>query len=179
MTRSQLQEAEQQSQAQLQSAEKRIAGMQTASQLAKQKEQAEQQKFIAIQAMFTEGEANVYRQRQNVLISAHGFQFPSGQSEIQANNFPLMNKIIRAIKTFPKAYIEVAGHTDSMGDDLSNQLLSESRAEKVAKFLNEVGEIASNRIMSRGFGETRPVATNETREGRAENRRVEIRIINE
>jgi outer membrane protein OmpA-like peptidoglycan-associated protein len=179
MTRSQLQEAEQQSQAQLQSAEKRIAGLQTASQLAKQKEQAEQQKFVAIQGMFTEGEANVYRQRQNVLISAHGFQFPSGQSEIQANNFPLMNKIIRAIKTFPKAYIEVAGHTDSMGDDLSNQLLSETRAEKVAKFLNEVGEISSSRIMSRGFGETRPVATNETSEGRAENRRVEIKIINE
>jgi outer membrane protein OmpA-like peptidoglycan-associated protein len=179
MTRSQLQETEQQSQAQLQSAEKRIAGLQTASQLQKEKERAEQQKFEAVQAMFTENEANVYRQRQNVLISAHGFQFPPGQSEIQANNFPLMNKIIRAINNFPKAYIEVAGHTDSMGDDLSNQLLSESRAEKVAKFLHEVGEIASNRIMSRGFGETRPVATNETREGRAENRRVEIRIINE
>lgn len=179
MTLGQLQETEQQSQAQLQSAEKRITGLQTASQLEKQKERAEQQKFEVVQAMFAEGEANVYRQRTNVLISAHGFQFPSGQSEIQANNFPLMNKIIRAIKTFPKAYIEVAGHTDSMGNDTNNQMLSESRAEKVAKFLNEVGEISSSRIMSRGFGETRPVATNETREGRAENRRVEIKIINE
>jgi len=179
MTRAQLQEAEQLSQAQQQSAEKRIAGMMSATQAEKEKQRAEQQKFEAVQALFNETEANVYRQRTNVLISAHGFQFPSGQSEIQANNFPLMNKIIRAIKTFPNAYIEVSGHTDSMGDDASNQLLSESRAAKVAKFLNEVGEIPSSRIMSKGFGETRPVASNENREGRAENRRVEIKIVNE
>ena len=179
MTRAQLLEAEQLSQAQQQSTEKRIAGMMSATQAEKQKQHEEQQKFEVVQAMFNESEANVYRQRTNVLISAHGFQFPSGQSEIQANNFPLMNKIIRAIKTFPKAYIEVSGHTDSMGDDASNQLLSESRAAKVAKFLNEVGEISSSRIMSKGFGETRPVASNETREGRAENRRVEIKIVNE
>lgn len=148
-------------------------------QAAMQKEREDQQKFDRVQAMFNAGEANVYRQRQNVLISAHGFQFPSGQSEIQAANFPMMNKIIRAIKIFPNARIEVNGHTDSLGDETINQGLSNSRAEKVAKFLVEVGEIPQNRITSRGFGESRPVATNETKEGRAENRRVEIKIVNE
>jgi len=179
MTRSQLQETEQLSQIQQQSAEKRIAVLKSTSQLEKQKEQAERQKFEIVQAMFTVDEANVYRQRTNVLISVHGFEFPSGQSEIQANNFPLINKIIRAINNFPKAYIEVVGHTDSMGNARNNLALSEARAEKVGKFLNEVGEIASNRIITLGFGETRPVATNETSEGRGDNRRIEIRIVNE
>ncbi len=142
-------------------------------------DRASKEKFEKVQAMFTEREANVYRQRQNVLISAHGFQFPTGQSEIQAGNFPLMNKIIRAIKIFPDSRIEVTGHTDSTGADNTNQNLSQARAMKVGKFLTEVGELAPNRITTRGYGESRPVATNETAAGRAENRRVEIRIINE
>lgn len=143
------------------------------------KDRADKQKFESVQAMFTDNEANVYRQRQNVLISAHGFMFPSGQSEIQTGNFPLMNKIIRAIKIFPNARIEVTGHTDSTGADNINQSISEARAEKVGKFLTEVGEIDSARITTSGYGESRPVASNETAAGRAENRRVEIKIINE
>ena len=144
-----------------------------------QKEREDRQKFDKIQAMFNSKEANVYRQHQNVLISAHGFAFPSGQSEIQTVNFPLMKKITEAIKIFPKARIEVDGHTDSMGDGAANKKLSLARAQKVAKFLNEVGEIDASKITSRGFGESKPVATNKTPAGRAENRRVEIRIINE
>jgi OOP family OmpA-OmpF porin len=144
-----------------------------------QQDRANKEKFEKVQAMFNEKEANVYRQRQNVLISAHGFQFPTGQSEIQAGNFPLLNKINYAIKLFPYSRIEVTGHTDSTGADNVNQTLSQERAEKVGKFLIEVGEIESNRITTRGYGESRPVATNETAAGRAENRRVEIRIINQ
>ncbi len=129
--------------------------------------------------MFTKQEANVYLQRQDVLISAHGFQFPSGVSEIQTDNFPLMNKIIRAIRIFPNARIEVSGHTDSTGADNINKSLSQARAEKVGKFLSEVGDISVKRITSVGYGESRPLATNKTAAGRAENRRVEIRIINQ
>jgi outer membrane protein OmpA-like peptidoglycan-associated protein len=143
------------------------------------KDREDKQKFDMVQAMFTANEANVFRKGQNVLISAQGFEFPSGQSEIQTVNFPLMNKIIRALRIFPSARIEVIGHTDSMGDDNANQALSNARAEKVAKFLVEVGEFSPDKIISRGFGESRPVATNETAAGRAENRRVEINIINQ
>ena len=144
-----------------------------------QKESARKEKFEEVQAMFTAKEANVYRQRQNVLISAHGFSFPSGQSEIQTDNFPLMNKIIRAIKIFPDSRIEISGHTDSTGSDNINQTISQARAEKVGKFLVEVGELSESRIKTLGHGESRPVATNKTAKGRAENRRVEINIINE
>ena len=143
------------------------------------KEREDKQKFDMVQALFTSDEANVYRQRRDVLVSVHGFQFYPGQSEIQTVNFPLMNKIIRAVKIFPNARIEVIGHTDSTGDDKVNQALSEARADKVAKFLVEVGDMPQDRITSLGYGESRPVASNETAEGRAENRRVEIKIINQ
>ena len=144
-----------------------------------EKDSINKQKFDKVQAMFTKEEANVYLQRQNVLISAFGFIFPSGQSEIQTANFPLMNKIIRAIEIFPKARIEVTGHTDDTGSDNINQSISEARAKNVGKFLVEVGDINQDRITTAGYGESRPVASNGTAAGRAENRRVDINIINE
>jgi outer membrane protein OmpA-like peptidoglycan-associated protein len=128
--------------------------------------------------MFKSNEANVYRQREDVLISAHGLQFASGQSEIQTVNFPLMSKITEAIRIFPDAIIQVSGHTDSIGDDGINRIISEARAIKVAKFLVELGGINPKNISAIGYGESRPVATNDTKQGRAENRRVEIKIIN-
>ena len=143
------------------------------------KDQAVKKQFETVQAMFTKEEANVYLQRQNVLISAHGFQFPTGVSEIQTGNFPLMSKIIRAIKLFPNSRIEISGHTDSTGSDNINKSISQARAQKVGKFLTDVGEINSKSITTIGYGESRPLATNKTAAGRAENRRVEIKIINQ
>ena len=90
-----------------------------------------------------------------------------------------MNKIIHAIKIFPDSRIEITGHTDSTGSDNINQSVSQSRAENVDKFLVEVGEISKSRIKTTGYGESKPVATNKTAKGRAENRRVEIKIINQ
>jgi outer membrane protein OmpA-like peptidoglycan-associated protein len=168
----QLKLAETRYQKQLQSSEQKSLALQ-------QQERESKAKFEKVQAMFTEKEANVFRQRQNVLISAHGFQFPSGQSEIQTVNFPLMNKIIRAINIFPESRIEVTGHTDSTGTDNINQQVSQARARNVSKFLTQVGEITPERITSQGYGESRPVASNKTAAGRAENRRVEIKIINQ
>jgi outer membrane protein OmpA-like peptidoglycan-associated protein len=131
-----------------------------------------------VESMFAAFEATVYQQRKNVLISAHGFQFPTGKSELESNNFALLNKIIKAIDTFPDSTIRVSGHTDSTGSDTTNQKLSEARAGKVARFLTEVGGISPSRIKAYGYGESRPVASNETAEGRAANRRVEILIEN-
>ncbi len=131
-----------------------------------------------VEAMFTTSEANVYQQRKNVLISAHGLRFPPGGSELESENFVLLNKIIKAIDVFPNSAIRVSGHTDSTGGDAVNMKLSEERADKVARFLTEVGGIAGDRITVYGYGKTRPVASNETVDGRAANRRVEILIEN-
>ncbi|WP_455233807.1 OmpA family protein [Thiogranum longum] len=140
---------------------------------------AEQEAAIdKVEAMFASFEANVYQQRKNVLISAHGFRFPPGGSELEAENFTLLNKITKAIDTFPDSAIRVSGHTDSTGSHGVNQKLSEERAGKVAKFLTEVGGISADRITVYGYGASRPVASNQTTEGRSANRRVEILIEN-
>jgi outer membrane protein OmpA-like peptidoglycan-associated protein len=131
-----------------------------------------------VQSLFTAAEANVYQQRQNVLISAHGFRFPPGGSEIGTENFALMNRIIQAVQTFPESHIEISGHTDSTGSATVNRTLSRARAANVAKFLSAVGGIPASRIIATGYGEERPVASNETPQGRASNRRVEVLIIN-
>lgn len=147
---------------------------------AERKHQAElESRFRTVQGMFTSDEAEVYRQGDNVLIRSYGFNFPSGGSEIQSANFPLLKKIITATKQFPQSKIKVAGHTDNRGSDELNMTLSTDRADKVAQFLVQVGNLESQSVSSIGFGKTQPLASNETVEGRAANRRVEILIIND
>ena len=137
-----------------------------------------QARYDKIQQMFSESEANVYRQGNNVLLETHAFYFPVGGSEIQSENFDLLNKIVEAIKVFPNPSIIVRGHTDSTGSDQNNLALSQARADKVAAFLGKLGKLDVKSIMSTGYGETRPVASNETEAGRALNRRIEVLIIN-
>jgi len=132
-----------------------------------------------VQSLFAPAEAKVFEQRKNVLISVHGFRFPSGGSEIGTDNFALMNKIIQAVKTFPESHVEIAGHTDSTGSASVNRNLSRARAANVARFLVEVGGIPASQVTATGYGEERPVASNETAAGRAANRRVEVLIINQ
>ncbi len=135
-------------------------------------------RFAGIQSLFNEEEAAVYRQLDNVLIRAQGFSFKPGSSEIESSNFVLLNKINDAISRFPNSKIVVSGHTDATGSAELNLALSKNRALTVANFMSQVGNIDVNRIESTGFGKEKPVASNETVEGRAQNRRVEILIIN-
>lgn len=136
-------------------------------------------KFTYVQSLFTPEEAQVFRKGDNVLISAKGFYFPSGGDEIQSSNFGLLNKILKAIGEFPNSRLEISGHTDSVGAAAKNLVLSEKRAQKVANFLMDVGQISAERIIVKGYGDTRPVAVNNTKEGRDQNRRIEVLIVNE
>lgn len=86
-----------------------------------------------------------------------------------------LDQIATSLKTYPDSLIDVYGHTDSTGSDTYNQGLSERRARAVADYLSMRG-VSSARIRSQGFGEQYPVASNDTAEGRALNRRVEIKI---
>ena len=142
-------------------------------------QQQREEKFSRIRALFSEGEATVYRQGDNVLISAHGFKFPVGSSEIQPQNFGLMDKIIEAVRVFDGPRVDITGHTDNTGSDETNQKLSILRAESVSKFIHDVGHISAEQIKARGFGESKPVASNSTPEGRALNRRIDVLVINE
>lgn len=86
-----------------------------------------------------------------------------------------LDQIAQSLKDYPDSLVDVYGHTDSTGSDAYNQDLSERRARSVAGYLAMRG-VSSARIRSQGFGEQYPVASNDTEEGRALNRRVEIKI---
>ncbi|MBW2739677.1 MAG: OmpA family protein [Deltaproteobacteria bacterium] len=137
------------------------------------------ERFRHVQSLFTPEEAEVYRKGDNVLIKAQGFYFSSGDAEIKTINFPLMNKLINAIREFPGSRIEVSGHTDATGSAEKNLLLSKNRAKNVAGFLINVGHVKRTDITVNGYGETRPVASNDTEQGRTQNRRIELLIVNE
>jgi outer membrane protein OmpA-like peptidoglycan-associated protein len=87
-----------------------------------------------------------------------------------------LDTVANSLRTYPDSLIDVYGHTDSTGSDAYNQTLSERRAQAVANYLSAQG-VSSARIRWQGFGETAPIADNSTPEGRALNRRVEIKII--
>jgi outer membrane protein OmpA-like peptidoglycan-associated protein len=101
--------------------------------------------------------------------------FETGRATIKPVSYPLLDEVAKALEDNPSIRIRVEGHTDSQGKDRYNLKLSRARAASVRKYLAGRG-IAKRRMVSQGYGETRPIADNRTAEGRAENRRVEFVI---
>ncbi|SNZ01191.1 Thrombospondin type 3 repeat-containing protein [Flagellimonas pacifica] len=102
--------------------------------------------------------------------------FDTGKSTIKPESLSVMVDIIQILNEYPNAKFMVEGHTDSVGSNATNQNLSERRANAVREFLVNEG-IAQNRLTSVGYGEDKPIASNNTRSGRKQNRRVEINLI--
>jgi len=102
--------------------------------------------------------------------------FDTGKSSIKAESTAVMVDIITILSEYPNARFTVEGHTDSQGSASSNQALSDSRANSVRDFLVERG-VSPTTLSAIGYGEERPISTNDTRAGRAQNRRVEINLI--
>jgi OOP family OmpA-OmpF porin len=102
--------------------------------------------------------------------------FDFDKATIRPDGRSVLDEAIHALNEEPGVHIAVQGHTDSVGTDAYNERLSERRAHAVAVYLAE-GGIASGRMSIEGFGESKPVASNETSDGRAQNRRVEFGIM--
>ncbi|WP_417443198.1 OmpA family protein [Joostella sp.] len=102
--------------------------------------------------------------------------FDTGKSTIKPQSKQVLADIIGILNEYPNAKFTVDGHTDSTGSDSLNQRLSESRALSVKEYLVSNG-IDGFRLSSAGYGETKPIASNSTRDGRAQNRRVEINLV--
>ncbi len=134
--------------------------------------------FKEITKLFSDDEAEVVRRGDDLVIRAYGFYFPVGKSELYSRNFELLNKIVTAIQKFPNSEIEVEGHTDSTGSKKINKRLSDERSNNIADFLIKVAKIDANRVKSVGVGDERPIAPNETAEGRTKNRRIDVIIKN-
>lgn len=103
-------------------------------------------------------------------------QFASGKSRILSVSFPILDSVAQVMSDYPDLRIEVEGHTDSDGSESYNLRLSQARADAVREYLSGKG-ISESRLQSVGYGETRPIDTNRTSTGKANNRRVEFRIL--
>ena len=104
--------------------------------------------------------------------------FDTGKATIKDQSAEVLNNIIGILKEYPNARFSIDGHTDSVGSEKLNQELSQERASSVMNYLITNG-IASNRLTHQGYGESKPLDSNNTRAGRANNRRVEISLIKE
>ena len=100
-------------------------------------------------------------------------EFDTDKSDIKTKYDEDLNKLGNFLKEWPKAKGEISGHTDSVGSDKYNLKLSQRRAASVKKYLEEKFSIAPDRLTTEGYGETKPIASNKTKEGRQLNRRIE------
>jgi len=102
--------------------------------------------------------------------------FKVNSAEFTKKTYPVLEAIIAIMKKYPASNFRIEGHTDSTGSDEYNMKLSQRRADAVKSYLVEHG-ISADRLTAKGYGETKPIASNKTASGRAKNRRVEIILI--
>lgn len=120
---------------------------------------------------------SVTRIGDNITLNMPGnVTFAHDSADLSPAFFDVLTSVSKVLKEYEKTVVEVAGHTDSTGSDAYNQTLSERRANAVAQYLRSHG-IRSERLLTLGMGESRPVADNSTADGRQANRRVEITMV--
>jgi len=110
---------------------------------------------------------------QDGKIVSNGIRFDVGKATLRPESMGVLNEIYKMLSEHPEVNVSIEGHTDSDGDNDFNQKLSEDRAETVMNQLISMG-LSADRLTSKGFGESEPINTNATPEGKAENRRVEF-----
>lgn len=104
--------------------------------------------------------------------------FETGKANLKSTSFKAIDELASAMTAKETMEIEIAGHTDNVGDKEANLKLSQERAEAVRDYLIKKG-IAAHRITAKGYGDTKPVADNSTEKGKQQNRRTEVKIIKE
>ena len=160
----------------LSEAEKKLQdeGKELQRKLALKHEQEETVKSLL--SLFNEQEANIVREGDNIIIRMYGLTFGVAKSSIESEFYPLLAKLQQAIRKFPGSRVTIEGHTDSQGGDDANQTLSEKRANAIAEYIMANMSVDPP-INSNGYGESRPIASNDTPEGRAKNRRIDVVIV--
>lgn len=154
------QQQQQQAQAQAQAAEAAAAAAQAQAQQAQAQMQQAQVEMDQIKQMVAAKQLNPVT-------------FKTGSAELTAESSPALDKVADIAKKYPNLKLRVEGHTDNVGAADYNQTLSQQRADSVKDYLVKAG-VPADQIVAIGFGKTRPVASNDTAEGRAQNRRVEF-----
>mgnify|MGYP001187258849 CR=1 FL=1 len=119
---------------------------------------------------------SVTRVGDDIILNMPGnITFASNSSDINANFYEVLNSVALVLNEYNRTLVDIYGHTDSDGSEQYNMDLSQKRASSVSQYLIGQG-IDARRLLVKGMGESQPIATNATPEGKAQNRRVEIRI---
>jgi outer membrane protein OmpA-like peptidoglycan-associated protein len=139
-------------------------------------EQRLREQLSAIRQQLPPNEAQIIQSPGKLILRLTGLSFASGSAKLNHSAGPLLQKVGQAIALFPRAGIIIEGHTDSSGDAQSNQRLSEARAQAVQTRLMTELALPAGRLHALGYGEDRPVASNDTSAGRKQNRRIDIVI---
>jgi outer membrane protein OmpA-like peptidoglycan-associated protein len=120
---------------------------------------------------------SVTRSGDNIILNMPGnVTFKTSSADINASFYQVLNSVALVLKEFDKTVVDIAGHADSIGADDKNLELSQRRAGSVSSYLGAQG-INAQRLIAVGYGEARPIASNDTAEGRTLNRRVEITLV--
>lgn len=135
------------------------------------------EQFLQVETMFTADEAEVQRDGNNLIVRLVGLSFAPNSSRLDGAATALLGKVRSAIDIFPQSELLIEGHTDSVGDAQRNLQLSEKRAASVQRYMIEEALLPDFRVRAVGFGDTRPIANNKTRDGRARNRRIDLIIL--
>jgi OOP family OmpA-OmpF porin len=128
---------------------------------------------ISVRPASSPVDASVCQQLFAALFAKGSIRFETGSASIDRDSLALLDRLVETASRCQATPIEVAGHTDAAGDDAANQALSEKRAQAVVDYLVRAG-LPSDRLTAVGYGSTRPVASNDSDEGRAQNRRIEF-----
>ena len=157
----------------------KLEGKSREEQMANERLEAEKrfnEKFQEIQTYFSKQEAEVYRQGDQLIIRLRGMQFPIGKAVIMPENYALLSKVQQALRSFKDPEVIIEGHTDSTGSANVNEQLSQERAEAVKEYLIANKTMPESSLFAIGYGSSKPLMSNETTEGRAANRRIDMII---
>lgn len=131
----------------------------------------------ALRQQMANTNVDVERRGDNiVLVFPDNITFATGSSQVKPEFMSALDSVAQSLQQYPDTHIQVAGFTDNVGSPSSNQRLSEDRAFRVRDYLSSRG-VAVQRMSVIGYGASRPIASNDTAAGRAQNRRVEITIL--
>ncbi len=105
-----------------------------------------------------------------------GVTFETGSDKLKSESQGALNEAVQILKNHPRVVVQIQGHTDNVGNSAINQTLSDKRAMAVKKYLTDNG-VGADRLESKGYGASQPIADNNTVEGRAQNRRIEFKVL--
>lgn len=139
-------------------------------------QEATRRRFAEVDSLFKVEDATVLRKGSTVIVRLIGLTFDSAAATLKPEHNLLLDQLLTALDLFPGANVVIEGHTDAFGSDAGNLELSQRRADAVKTYLTATNRIEGERLTALGYGESQPLANNESAEGRRRNRRIDVVI---